>query len=169
MKFKPSFIILFSLLLLLNLSCKSSDNKGKSINFGFKEVISLSDSEEELNVGEYVELYEHIWDYENFNLPLNKLIKGDEYFIFIAAAIENNDKEVIDLIKNTESFSIQTEIDSPKFIKEILYQKNEDLHIYSVVLVEKVQQIPFVISMVSENPDLIEKSFTNKLLNEKIN
>jgi hypothetical protein len=169
MKMKITLIFTLSLLLLLNFSCKSSDSKGQSINFGFKEVISLSNSEEELKVSDYVGLYEYIWDYDHFNLPLNKLLKGDDYFIFIAAAVENSDMEVIELIRNTQSFEIQNEIDSSKFIKEILYQKNEELHIYSVVLIEKVQQIPFIISMVSENAELIKKSFINKLLDEKIN
>lgn len=122
-----------------------------------------------MNLEKFIDLHEYIWDYDNFNLPLNKLIKGEDYFIFIAAAIENNEHEVIELLSNTEDFNILEETESSKFLKEFLYQKKDELFIYSAIFVEKIQQIPFIVSVVSENEIFIKKSFTEKFLNDKIN
>lgn len=159
-----SFVFVASVLF----SCKSSTKKSNSISYGYKENFKLSENEQEINSADLVNLYETIYNYPNFNLPLNKVVTHEDYQIFIAAAIENSEQETIDQILKTEEFEFIESENSTKFSKQLLYNYN-DLYIYSVIYAEKFQEIPFVISWVSKNQELITKAYHNQLLDEKIN
>ncbi len=160
--------ILLAFVTLLMFNCKSSTSKTDSITYGYNENFKLSESEKEISSSHLIDLYETIWDYPEFNLPINKVISHDDYQIFIAAAIENNLEETIEQVLNTKEFNFINKEESEKFTKQLLYTHN-GFYIYSVIYAEKVQDIPFVISWVSKNEELISKAYNNQKLDEKIN
>lgn len=149
-------------------NCKSSNNQPDKLTYGYNESFQLSENESEVNSSKLVDFYEVIWDYPEFNLPINKVVNHEDYYIFIAAAIENNESETINQILKTEEFEFIKEENSTKFSTQLLYQY-EDFYIYSVIYAEKIQEIPFVISWVSKNEEIIVNAYNNQLLDEKIN
>lgn len=161
-------VLLLLLPIIFLAQCKSSSNNTETITFGYKETFKISDDEESAVVNNFIALHESIWNYQDFNLPLNKILLHEDYYIFISAAIENSEQETINQILKTEEFNFVENENSTKFSKQLLYTNNE-YYIYSVIYTERVQGIPFVISWVSKDKDLITKAYQNQLFDEKIN
>lgn len=150
-------------------SCRTVAEHPQKITFGFVETFKLDNDEREYSLNELIiNEYENFIYFDDFNLPLNKFINGKNYKIFISAAVENNEEELLHkLIYNANPFNLIEKKKDGLFTS--LFLSKEDFYVIQIIYSERKQKIPFLISMVSNDSILLKNIYDEKLLLSKIN
>lgn len=166
---KNIYYIFFFNFFILTYSCKTAEDNTKKVNYGFVESYKLGQGESEYSLNEaIVAEYEDFIYFDDFNLPLNKYIKGNNYKIYISAAIENNEKELLHkLLNNTKVFNLIDQKKNDSFTS--LFLSKKDFFVIQVIYSERKQKIPFILSMVSKDSTLLKENYDKNILLSKIN
>ena len=166
---KKAFFYSLIFVFTLTISCKTGANKAEKVNFGFSETYTLDKDEKEFSLTEnIVNEYELFQDFEDFNLPLNKYIKGKNHSVFIAAAVENNEAEVLKkLAEEDESIQLIDKKNDDTFT-QLLVKKN-DVYGLKLIYSEQKQNMPMVISLVSKDSIIVKEKYEDDALLSKIN
>lgn len=159
---KFSYIIL---IILFIISCKSNDTK--VVTFAYNQEYKLDSPEKSIDLSkEIVKEYEDYNKLDSINIPLNKLIVGKDYKIYIGIGLENTPLEIINHFKSDKELKILNYSNYNSNLN-LLCKKN-NIYAIKYIFTEKKENLPVVFNIVSKDSILIDNLFKSNEIISKI-